>query len=55
MAQAIQSLVYFSVFFDIGVGLRNVGLGLVVVVIGNKIMDAVAGEKFPKLLIELGG
>ena len=44
-----------SVFFDIGVARRNVGLGLIVVVIGNEILHSVIREKFPHLGIKLSG
>ena len=42
-----------GVFFYVGVGGRQVGLRLVVVVVGNKVLHRVAGEKFPHLAVEL--
>src|SRR5690606_23879505 len=42
-------------FLDIGVGPRHIGLGLVVVVVGNEILDRVVGEEGLELAIELGG
>jgi hypothetical protein len=40
---------------DEGVGARHVGLGLVVVVIGDEILDRVVREEVLELGIELGG
>ena len=40
---------------DIGVGARDVGLGLVVVVVGDEILDRVVGEEDLELAVELGG
>ena len=39
---------------DIGVGARDIGLGLVVVVIRHEIFDGVVREEAPELAIELG-
>ena len=44
-----------EVFLDIGVGGRQVGLGLVVVVVGNEILDEVLGKERFELAVELGG
>ena len=45
-----------GVFFDVDVALaRNVGFGLIVVVIADEIMDGVVWEKALELLVELGG
>src|SRR5262249_2051968 len=43
------------VLLDIGVGARDVGFRLVVVVIADEIFDGVVGEKILELAIELGG
>ena len=43
------------VFFDVDVALRDVGFGLVVVVIADEIVDGVAREEAAELLVELGG
>ena len=43
------------VFFDVDVALRNVGFGLVVVVIADEIVDGVVREERLELLVELGG
>ncbi len=44
-----------EILLDIGVGARDVGLGLVVVVIGDEILDRVLREEALELAIELGG
>ena len=45
MAHAVDLLVDHRVFFDIGVGLRDIGFGLVIIVIADEIFDGVIGEK----------
>ena len=42
-------------FSMIGVGARDVGLGLVVVVVGDEVLDRVVGEEVLELAVELGG
>jgi hypothetical protein len=39
---------------DVRVGGRNVGLGLVVVVIADEVLDGVVGKEAPELLVQLG-
>ena len=53
--QPIQVVVPRGVFFDVDVALRNVRLGLVIVVIADKILDRVVRQQFAELLIKLGG
>ncbi len=53
MAEAINLLVHRRVFFDIGIGARNIGFGLVIVVIGDKILDRIIWEKGFHLSIKL--
>ena len=55
MAHAVDLLVDRRVLLDIGVGARDVGLGLVVVVIRDEILDRVLREEALELAIELGG
>ena len=43
------------VLLDVEVGLRDVGLGLVVVVVGDEVLDRVLREELPELVAELGG
>ena len=45
MAHAVDLLVDRGFFLDIGVGARNIGFGLVVVVIGDEILDRVVGKE----------
>ena len=49
--QLVQLLVDVGVLLDVGVGPGDVGLGLVVVVVADEVLDGVAGEE----LLELGG
>ena len=44
-----------AVLLDVEVGLGNVGLGLVVVVVGDEVLDGVVGEELPELVAELRG
>ncbi len=53
--QPLDVLVDRRVLLDVHVGGRDVGLGLVVVVVGNEVLDGVAGQELPQLAVELGG
>ena len=55
VAHAVDLFVDRGFFFDVGVGARDVGLGLVVVVVGDEILDGVFGEEAFHLAVELGG
>ena len=55
MAHPVDLLVDGRFLLDIGVGARDVGLGLVVVVIGDEILDRVLREERLELAVELGG
>ena len=55
VAHAVDLLVDRRILLDIGVGARNVGFGLVVIVIGDEILDRVVREEAPELAIELRG
>ena len=55
VAHAVDLLVDRQFLLDVGVGARHVGFGLVVVVVGDEVLDRVVGEEAPKLAIELGG
>jgi hypothetical protein len=44
-----------AVFFYKGVAGRDIGLGLVVVVIGDEILHRVVGKQLLELAVELGG
>ena len=53
--QAVDLLVGGGVLLDVGVGVGNVGLRLVLVVIGDEVLYRVVGEKLLELLAQLGG
>lgn len=53
-AEAFDLVVDGGVFLDVGVGAGDVGLGLVVVEVGDKVFDGVVGEEVLKLGVELG-
>ena len=53
MAHAVDLLVDRGILLDVGVGARNVGFGLVVVVVGDKVLHGVVGEETLELAIEL--
>jgi len=54
VAQAVDLVVDRGVLVDVGVALLDVGLGLVVVVVGDEVLDGVVREEIAKLLVELG-
>ena len=54
-AEAVDVLVDERVFFDVDVALRDVRLGLVVVVIADEVVDGVSREEAFELLVQLGG
>ena len=53
MAQAVDLLVDRRVLLDVEVAARDVGLGLVVVVVGDEVLDRVVGEEGPELVAQL--
>ncbi len=53
MAHLIDRVVDRGIFRDIGVALRNVGFGLVIIVITDEILDRIVREKLFELLVEL--
>ena len=52
--ELVDLLVDAQVLFNIGVRRRDVGLGLIVVVVGDEVFDGVAGEEGFHLAVELG-
>jgi len=54
VAQHVDLFVDRGCFGDVGVRDRHVGLGLVVVVVGDEIFNGVVGEEFPQLIAQLG-
>ena len=55
VAQAVDLVVDRRVLLDVGVARRDVGLGLVVVVVADEVLDPVVREELAHLLGELGG
>ncbi len=55
VAQPVDVVVARAVLLDVEVGLRDVGLGLVVVVVGDEVLDRVGGEELAELVAELRG
>ena len=55
VAQAFDLVVDRGVLLDEGVGLRHVGLGLVVVVVGDEVLDGVVGQQLAELVGQLRG
>ena len=55
MPEAIDLVVDRRVLLDVEVLRRDVGLGLVVVVVADEVLDGVLGEELAELVAELGG
>ena len=55
VAHAVDLLVDVGFLLDIGVGARNVGLRLIIVVVGDEILDRIVGKEAPELAVELRG
>ena len=55
VAEPVDLVVHRRVLLDEGVAGRQVCLGLVVVVVGDEVLDTVAGEELPQLVGELRG
>ena len=54
-AHPVDLLVDRRGLLDIGVGARDVGFGLIIVVVGNEILDRIVRKEALHLAIELGG
>ena len=55
VAQPVDLVVDRRVLLDVGVARRHVGLGLVVVVVADEVLDPVVGEELAELVGQLGG
>jgi len=55
VAHPVDLVVDERVLLDVGVRLRDVGLGLVVVVVGDEVLDRVLREERLELSVQLGG
>ena len=53
IAQLIDLVVHRKVLLDIGIGGRDIALGLIVIVVGDEVFDGVFGEKFAELVAQL--
>ena len=53
--QAVNLLVHRRVLLNEGVGVGNIGLGLVVIVVGDKVLHRVVGEELLELGAQLSG
>jgi hypothetical protein len=53
VAQPLDLLVDEGLLLDVGVRARDVGLGLVVVVVRDEVLDGVLGEQVPELVVQL--
>ena len=54
MAQPVDLLVHRRILLDVGVRVSDVGLRLIVIVIGNEIFHRVFRKKLPELAAKLG-
>ena len=55
VAHPVDRLIDRALFLDEEIGARDIGFGLVVIVIGNEIFDGIVGEEGFELAIKLGG
>jgi tRNA(Ile)-lysidine synthase len=53
-AKAFYPVVYRGILFDVCVCGRNIGLGLIVVIIAHKVVNGVPGKKTAKFTVKLG-
>ena len=52
-AQAVDLVVDLGVLFDVRIGAREVRLGLVIVIVGDKVLDGVLGKELFELGVQL--
>ena len=55
MSKLVDLVVDLGVFLDVGVGPGDVRLGLVIVVVGDEVLDGVVREELLEFAVELGG
>src|SRR6185437_10150642 len=55
MAHAVDRLVHARLFLDVRIGARNVGLRLVIVVVGYEVLDRIVGEEALEFAVKLRG
>jgi len=52
--QPVNFVIDRGILFDIGIGMGKIGLGLIIVVVADEILDCIVREKTAELAIELG-
>ena len=55
MTKLINLVIDRAILFDISIAGRHIGLGLVVIIVGNEVFHRVIGEKLLELTIKLAG
>ena len=55
MAKLVNLIIDRAVLLDIGIARRNIGLRLVVIIVGDKIFHGIVREKLLKLTVKLTG
>ena len=55
VAEAVDFFVNRGIFFDVGVATGNVGFRLIIIKVGDGVVDLVFREELTKLGIKLGG
>ena len=53
MAHLIDLIVYRRIFLDIGIGRRNVRLGLIVIVVTHKVANFIRGKELLEFSVKL--
>ncbi|MPM64203.1 hypothetical protein SDC9_111089 [bioreactor metagenome] len=53
MAELVYFIVDRGIFFYIGISMRNVGLGLIIIIVGNEILHRVFGKKLLEFAAKL--
>ena len=55
MAKAVNLFINSGIFFDVGVGTSDISLWLVIVEVGNEIVNLIFWEELAEFRIELRG
>jgi hypothetical protein len=53
--QPLDLLVDRRILFDVGIARWHIGLGLVIVVVGDEVLDRIGGKELLELVAELSG
>ncbi len=54
MPELVDHLIDGGIFLNIGIAGRDIGFGLIIVVVADKILHRIFGEKLPEFMVELG-